>query len=108
MKKRFGVLRALAAILKVLGIIIAVVAVLGGLVAFVISFTDTDVFEYFGLDTTSGALFGMAGSFMVIVVGLLYAVLLYGYGELIMLFISIEENTFRTVTLLEDVTKEEK
>lgn len=108
MKKRFGILRAMASILKILGIIVAAVAVLGGLVAFVMSFAGTDLFEAMGFDSTSGVLVGLFGSFAAIVIGLLYAVLLYGYGELILLFISIEDNTFRTVTLLEDVTKEEK
>jgi hypothetical protein len=108
MKKRFGVLKALASILKILGIIVAAVSVLGGLVAFVMSFAGTDLFEAMGFDSTSGMMVGLMGSFVGIIVGLLYAVLLYGYGEMIMLFISIEDNTFRTVTLLEDVTKEEK
>jgi len=42
------------------------------------------------------------------VVGLIYAVMLYGYGELLMLLLSMEDNTFRTVKLLEDVIKEEE
>ncbi len=107
MKKRFGVLRTLSAILKILGIIAAVGAVLGGLIALVMSFAGGDMFASMGLDEVSGVFVGLFGSIMMIVVGLLYAALLYGYGEFLMLMISIEENTLRTVTLLEDVTKEE-
>ena len=108
MKKRFGVLRILAAILKILGVVVAACSILGGLISFVMSFAGTDLFTAMGFDNTSGALFGLFGAFMMIVVGLLYAIMLYGYGELLMLLITIEDNTFRTVELLEDVTKEEK
>ncbi len=108
MKKRFGILRILASILKILGVVVAALSVLGGLISFVMSFAGTDLFAAMGLDSVSGIFVGILGSFVMIVAGLLYAVMLYGYGELLMLMISIEENTFRTVTLLEDVTKEEK
>jgi len=107
MKKRFGVLRTLSTILKILGIVVAVGALIGGLVALVVSFSGGDLFESMGLDETSGIFVGLFGAIMFGVVDLLYAALLYGYGEFLMLMISIEENTLRTVTLLEDVTKEE-
>ncbi|NPV41542.1 MAG: hypothetical protein HPY72_09420 [Anaerolineae bacterium] len=108
MKKRFGVLRALSTVLKILGVVAAVCAVLGSLIALVVSFSGGDMFEAMGLDETSGVFVGLFGAIMVLVFGLLYAVLLYGYGEFLMLMISIEDNTLRTVTLLEDVTKEEE
>jgi len=108
MKKRFGILRILASILKILGVVVAALSILGGLISFVMSFAGTDLFAAMGLDSVSGIFVGILGSFVMIVAGLLYAIMLYGYGELLMLMISIEENTYRTVTLLEDVTKEEK
>ena len=108
MKKRFGVLRALASILKILGIGAAIVAVIGALIAFVMAFAGGDMFKAFGFDTTSGALAGLMGAFMILVVGALYAIFLYGYGELLMLLIAMEDNTFRTVKLLEEVTSEDK
>jgi hypothetical protein len=107
MKKRYGVLRALSTILKILGVVAAVIAVLGGLVALVMSFSNTDLFTSMGLDATSGVFLGIFGAIVFLVTGLLVAVMMYGYGELLMLFIAIEDNTLRTVTLLEDVTKEE-
>ena len=108
MKKRFGVLRLLSSILKILGIVTAALAVLGGLIAFVMSFAGGDMFQAMGIDSTGGVLAGLMGAFIIVVVGALYAVILYGYGELLMLLISMEENTFKTVKLLEDVTSEEK
>jgi hypothetical protein len=108
MKKRFGVLRVLSSILKILGIVVAALAVLGGLIALVMSFAGADIFNSLGLGSTGGALVGLMGAFIVVVVGAIYALILYGYGELIMLFISMEDNTFRTVTLLEEVTSEDK
>lgn len=108
MKKRFGVLRVLASILKILGIVTAALAVLGGLIAFVMSFAGGDMFRALGVDSTGGVLAGLMGAFIIVVVGALYSVILYGYGELLMLLISMEENTFKTVKLLEEVTSEEK
>ena len=54
-----------------------------------------------------GVLAGLLGAFMIVIFGALYALFLYGYGELIMLLISLEDNTFKTVKLLEEVTSEE-
>ena len=108
MKKRFGVLRVLSSILKILGIVTAALAVLGGLITFVISFAGGDMFSAMGIDTTGGVLAGLMLAFGIIVIGALYALFLYGYGELLMLLISMEENTFKTVQLLEEVTSEEK
>jgi hypothetical protein len=107
MKKHFGVLKALSTIFKVLGIITAVLAVIGGLVAIVMSFSGTDLFTAMGFDETSGVFVGLLGAIVILVGGLLNAVLFYGFGELLILLISIEDNTYRTVALLEDVTKEE-
>jgi hypothetical protein len=108
MKNRFGVLRTLSTILKIIGVVIAALAVLGGLAFFIMSIAGGDLFTSLGFDETSGAFFGLFGAFGVLIGGLLYALLIYGFGELVMLLISIEDNTYRTVTLLEDVTKEEK
>ena len=108
MKKRFGVLRVLANVLKVLGIIAAAGAVLGGIGTLIASFVGGDLWSMIGYDSGAGILVGLMGSFAIVVVGLVYAVMLYGYGELLMLLLSMEDNTFRTVKLLEDVVKEEE
>ncbi len=108
MKKRFSVLRLFASILKILGIVTAALAVLGGLIAFVMAFAGGDFYQTMGLDSTSGILAGLFTAFLIVVIGALNAIFFYGFGELLMLLISMEENTFKTVTLLEDVTSEEK
>lgn len=108
MKKRFGVLRVLATILKVMGIVVAALSVLGGLVSLVMSFGGGNIWDSFGLDPNSGFFFGLLGAFGVVVGGVLYAVMLYGYGELLLLLLSMEDNTFKTVKLLEDVIKDDQ
>ncbi len=107
MKKRYGVLRALSTIFKILGVVAAVVAVLIGIAALMVSFSNTDLFTSMGVDANLGALIGLFSGAIALVMGLLGAAMLYGYGEMIMLMIAIEDNTARTASLLEDVTTEE-
>ena len=108
MKKRFGVLRVLAAILKVLGIIVAALSVLGGLASLIMSFAGGNMWDSLGVDASSAFFVGLMGSFSVVIFGALYAVMLYGYGELLLLLLSMEDNTFKTVKLLEDVIKDDQ
>ncbi len=108
MKKRFGVLRFMASVLKILAIVSAALAVLGGLVVFIMSFAGGGAMEAFGFDAAGGVLAGLFTAFMIILVGAIYSLFMYGYGELLMLLISMEENTFKTTTLLEEVIKEEE
>lgn len=108
MKKRFGVLRIIATILKVLGIVVAAFAVLGGLGSLIMSFAGGDLWSVFGVDANSGFFVGLIGSFSIVIAGILYAVILYGYGELLLLLLSMEDNTFKTVKLLEDVIKDDQ
>lgn len=108
MKKRFGVLKMLASILKILGIVVAALSVLGGLGTLIISIAGGNIWSSIGYDANSGFLVGLIGSFGIVVLGIFYAVILYAYGELLMLFLSMEENTFKTVELLEDVIKDDQ
>lgn len=107
MKKRFGVLRVLSTVFKVLGIIVAVIAILGGLISLVMAFSNTDVFTSMGFEDTNSVFVGLVLALVVLVGGLLSAILVYGFGELLILLIAIEDNTLRTATLLENVTEEE-
>ena len=108
MKKRFGVLRILSTVLKILGIVVAAFAVLGGLGTLIMSFAGGDMFSALGVDMNSGFFVGLISSFGIVIVGMLNAVVLYGYGELLMLLLSMEDNTFKTVKLLEDVVKDDQ
>ena len=108
MKKRFGVLRFIANFLKALGIVVAALGVLGGLALLIMSFAGGDMLSSLGYDANSGFLVGLLGSFGVFLGGILYAVILYAYSELLLLLLSMEDNTFRTVKLLEDVVKDDQ
>jgi len=108
MKKRFGVLRILATVMKVLGVVVAAFSILGGAGMLVMSFAGGDLMGQFGYDANSGFLVSLVGSFGIVIFGMLYAVILYGYGELLMVLLSMEDNTFKTVKLLEDVIKDDK
>ena len=107
MKKRFGVLRLLATILKILGIVVAALGVLGGLALLIMSFAGGDMWSSLGYDANSGFFVGLLGSFGIVIGGLLYGVILYAHSELLLLLLSMEDNTFRTVKLLEDVVKDD-
>ena len=108
MKKRFGVLRILSGVLKILGIVVAAFSVLGGLGTLIMSFAGGDLFSTLGVDANSGFFVGLISSFGIVIVGIFYAVFFYGFGELLMLLLSMEDNTFKTVKLLEDVIKDDQ
>lgn len=108
MKKRFGVLRVLSTVMKVLGIITAALSVLGSLGTLIASFAGGNLWAMLGYDANSGFFVGLVGAFGMLVLGILYAAFMYGYGELIMLLIAMEDNTFKTVQLLEDVIKDDQ
>jgi len=107
MKKRFQVLRVIANVLKIIGIVVAAVALVGALVTFVIALAGGQVWNMAGMDTTTGFVAGLVGALMILLIGALYALLMYGYGEMILLMLSMEENTHNTVKLLEKAGKEE-
>jgi len=107
MKKRFQVLRVIANVLKVFGIVVAAVALVAAMVTFVIGLAGGQVWNMAGLDSSTGFLAGTVGAFIIILVGALYALLMYGYGELIFLLLALEENTHNAVQLLEKTNKEE-
>jgi hypothetical protein len=96
----------LAAIFKVVGIVLGVVAVLGGLVILVMAFSS-DIFVSMGFDESSAPFVGFVFSLFGLVSGLLTALVVYGFGELLILLIAIEDNTQRTAALLANVTEEE-
>jgi hypothetical protein len=108
MKKSFSVLKVLAAIFKIVGIILAVMAVLGSLIILVMAFSTTDLFTSMGFDDSSAPFVGFVFALFGLVSGLLSALVVYGYGELIILLVSIEDNTQRTAALLADVTTEKE
>ena len=105
MKKRFQVLRVIATIFRVLGIVIAAVALVAALITLVMSMAGDQVWRLFGLDANIGFFGSLIAAFLEILLGALYALIMYGYGELISLLLALEENTHDTVLLLEKSIK---
>jgi len=105
MKKRFGILQIIANVLMVLGVVAAALAALGALVSLVFSFIGGQFWSFLNIDANTGFVTGLVSSVVILLVGALYAILLYGYGELINLLLALEENTFNTNELLKKLTK---
>ncbi len=108
MQKRFGGLRAISTILKVLGILSAVVAVAGATGIIIWSSLVSGEFQigtYLIQMGSSAILLGIVlGLLFLFSLGLL-AVVLIAFGELLQLFISVEENTRATVIMLQSMNK---
>jgi len=110
MENRYKALRILGKVYKILGIISAVItilsavgiclaAVLGG------STMNRIVREMSGVPVRMGAggiVMGIITAIMAILYGGMIAISLYGLGEGINLIIHLEENTRKTVQLLEE------
>jgi hypothetical protein len=105
-EKRFHVLRIVATISKVLGWIILVVGTLGSLGIFITGLVGgAGAGAYLGRDSQlAGLMSGVLGGLIVAVVSflltLVYFVLTYGMGEVIYLFLAMEENTRSTAAMM--------
>jgi len=101
-EKRFTVLRIVATLYKILGWIILVVGTLASLGIFVAGLLGgAGVSQYMSRGSQlgglmSGALGGLVAAVISFLLTLLYFVLTYGVGEVIYLFVAIEENTRAT------------
>lgn len=117
MKKKFIALRIVGTVYKILGILMALLAVLGAIglcaggalgggLASVLS-SNLDLGPFSGMldgamDVAAILLFGLAiGG---IIYSLMGALTLYGLGELVYLFLALEENTRATADLLQRCT----
>ncbi len=107
MKKKFGFLRFIAGLYKVLGIITLVVGILIALGVFIAGVTGgsalADTGRQFGpqnLSVFTGVLGGILGAVVVLIVFVLSAIFQFALGEAIVAFLSIEENTRATAGLL--------
>ncbi len=107
MKKRFNFLRTLANIFKILGILLAAIFLLGGIILIVLSMSNGNFWSLFGLDAATGFSVGLATGIITLVAGVLCGLMIYGFGELIYVLISIEENTYKSSVFLEGMQKEE-
>ena len=105
-EKRFHILRIVATISKVLGWIILVVGTLASLGIFITGLVGgVGASQFMGRNSQlTGLLSGALGGLIVAVVSflltLVYFVLTYGMGEVIYLFIAMEENTRSTAAMI--------
>ncbi len=101
MEKRYGVLRFIATLWKVLAWVALVVGILGAIAILVGGFAggllDETTMRQMGLPPNfSGAFFGIGGFVGVLIAAVLQFFGLYAFGEIISVFLSIEENTRAT------------
>ncbi|HTX78077.1 MAG TPA: hypothetical protein VMC62_00340 [Longilinea sp.] len=106
MKKKFGALRVIGTIYKIVGVIIGIVAILGFFGSLIGAFTggsamDT-LFSSYGMGNMGGAgvFVGILSALVILIGGGLSALVTFGIGELFYLFISMEENTRATAAAL--------
>jgi hypothetical protein len=99
--KRFGVLRLVGTLLKVIAWIVLIVSILGaiGLVLMEnsgLQLPITDMVDTSALGQTGGIAIGLG----ILVLGLIYFLILYASGESLHLQLAVEENTRLTAALL--------
>jgi len=111
MKKKYGALRTIGTIYKILGIVMAVITVIGAVGICVFGFAGGALMdsasamlgESTGASGTAGA--GIAGvllSIWTLIVGAITSVSTYALGEGVYLLLDLEENTRRTAEQLEN------
>jgi len=98
MEKRFGALRVIGLIFKVLGVIVFFGALIAG-VAIIVGGAARALAPGDWRFMMRG--FGLLGGLWVLLYGFIGAVFLYGAGEVLDLLIAVEENTRATRLLLE-------
>ncbi len=107
MVKKFGVLRFIGTIYKIIGVILAVIAVLGALGVCLVSIVGgaavSDLTQALG--TQDAGFLGPVGGIvagLAILIGVgIAAISQYAIGEAIFLFIAVEENTRATAAFLQ-------
>lgn len=116
-EKKFRVLRLIGTLYKAIGIIVGLIAILSAVVMIIVGVFGGDVLgnwtqmlpnmqpAYPGQpapDMAMNAFAGITMAVMGLLWGLLIAIMLYGAGELMYLYIAVEENTRITARLLQN------
>src|SRR3954471_9286004 len=104
MEKRYGALRFIGTVYKILGIIILVLAILGALGAcagaLVGGASFRDVAGQTGLPVLGGVIGAIIAAVFALLWGGVIGLALIAFGDFISLMLSVEENTRTTATLL--------
>lgn len=99
MQRKFPVLHVIVWIFRVLGVLVLIAALIAGIAGLFSGFTRgfgmMDRFQY-------GPMMRFHGGFIPLVSGLLSGIFLYGFGEVIAVLLSIEENTRSNRRLAEE------
>jgi hypothetical protein len=93
-EKKYGALRIIATVLKIVGLLVLLFGVIGGILAVADGASIKQTNPEHGLDLLRTGLVGLISA----IVG---AICLWAWAELIKLFIDVEENTRKTHILLE-------
>lgn len=109
MKKKYGALRTIGTMYKIIGAVIAVFTILGTIGTCIIGFTGGALFQgaksQLGSESSFGATeAGIAGVFAalwILIFGAISAVSIFAVGEGVFLLLDLEENTRKTTELLQ-------
>ena len=115
MEKRYGVLRVIATVYKILGGIVGILtilAVIGILAAFFVRGVSFENLPRMGGRFMPAPLFGsvfggLVAAGLTLLYGGVLAFMLYGFGEAIYLLIALEENTRLTAQILKNQLERE-
>ncbi len=112
MQKKFGALRFIGTIFKILGVLIGIIAILGAIffiAAFSMSGTILNsVLGQYGYQAEIGGygvVAGVIAGILSLIVGGVWSLSTYGLGELCFVLIAIEENTRGTLVLMQSGNK---
>jgi hypothetical protein len=109
MKKKYGALRTIGTVYKIIGAVIAVFTILGTIGTCILGFAGGALFQgaanSFGTDTGMGTtglgIAGVLAAIWILVVGAIASVTTFAMGEGVFLLLDLEENTRKTSELLE-------
>ena len=100
MERRFAALRVIGTVSKVLGWIVLILGILVAIVALVVGFAAREPLAilnlYFG-----GPLLGVVAFVVLLTLAISLFLLLYGAGEFLYAFLSMEESSRRTAYILQ-------
>lgn len=99
MEKRYRALRIIATIFRIFGVMVGVITILGSLL---VLFSGDSYIVFGGISREAATIGRVFMALASLVGGVLSAVVVYSVGELIYLFINIEENTRFTALMLRE------